>query len=990
MLEESEVPALIHEFGVKYPKMKSLLNRSSLRDLLFQDTYPHSGPSPYCDGCDVSKLVEREQRHNDDPQIHYGVIASGNSLIRFPERRTQLVKEWQALCFEMEGAGIIESLQCLVIRSICDYADSHKNKLWQPYAAAAAAAYAKELILAMPIFEDQEHRMVRHHLSSDDLNRIMDSLSFEGILFRELNIKPPHGSTCKWILHHPSYLTWLDTSEHSRHHGFLWIRGKPGAGKSTLMKFIYQNMKNSFETISFFFNARGNQLEKSVEGMYRSLLLQLLQKSSTSQQEQVFRHYPHLHRVKQGSIKWDNGTLQDIFSKTISQFDQEELICFIDALDECNEDDIIDTIEYFETLASLASKANVVLLICLSGRHYPSIPAKYGITLILEDQEGHSRGLEQYVSHKLNPSLNDMPEIRDTLLRKSAGVFMWVVLVVNMLNREHQRGRIFAIKKRLNEIPDKLSELFKDMLNRDNENMNEFKLSIQWILFAREPLNPAEYYYALLSGFHERSELGMWDDHEMTIENMAQYVLTSSKGLAEVTKLSSPRHQVRELGEHSGFPEAPDTSDLDFYKSLRVQFIHESVQDFLLKDGGINEIWPNLSADFPSYSHDRLKQCCHTYIEAMASNTQAVQDMVSYLQRRLNHAWMKSTMTYERHELDRGTPFSGMVYWICLDVDAVLESFAIPEFDEYDRQTPQSGIILDFIEIIRQGLPFVAPLVQYVMCHIFNHQTTRYQVSLLEINHDIIEILYRLLPFVEDLRECIADYSTIFQTTQSPGLQSGISPDPDGLDRRTSPFMIFYRLLPLLESLGRSSTDYFINRQNPSPVPQFEIPPDLGEPDRQIPSPVSQFEIPPDLDEPDRQTTPSSVQQFEARPDLEDIFCRISPFAEYAVQHVAYHSIYAAASLSQHCFLKSFDFETWTSIYLYPRTRGWFTIKHHWQEWPICEEIFFLLTSQRPVGVCETSRFSDSIIDDHTKVNNSSFTYHKFAAKGKSPVPFSS
>ena len=69
------------------------------------------------------------------------------------------MERWEALCFEMEGAGIIESLQCLVIRSICDYADSHKNKLWQPYAAAAAAAYAKELILAMPISEDQESGM---------------------------------------------------------------------------------------------------------------------------------------------------------------------------------------------------------------------------------------------------------------------------------------------------------------------------------------------------------------------------------------------------------------------------------------------------------------------------------------------------------------------------------------------------------------------------------------------------------------------------------------------------------------------------------------------------------------------------------------------------------------------------------------------------------------------------------------------------------------
>ena len=50
------------------------------------------------------------------------------------------------LCFEMEAAGLMNTFPCLVIRGICDYSDSHKNKDWQAYAAATAAAYAKELL----------------------------------------------------------------------------------------------------------------------------------------------------------------------------------------------------------------------------------------------------------------------------------------------------------------------------------------------------------------------------------------------------------------------------------------------------------------------------------------------------------------------------------------------------------------------------------------------------------------------------------------------------------------------------------------------------------------------------------------------------------------------------------------------------------------------------------------------------------------------------
>jgi nucleoside phosphorylase len=65
--------------------------------------------------------------------------------------RDQISSEFgEVLCFEMEAAGLMNSFPCLVIRGICDYADSHKNKRWQPYAAGAAAAYAKELLLVIP------------------------------------------------------------------------------------------------------------------------------------------------------------------------------------------------------------------------------------------------------------------------------------------------------------------------------------------------------------------------------------------------------------------------------------------------------------------------------------------------------------------------------------------------------------------------------------------------------------------------------------------------------------------------------------------------------------------------------------------------------------------------------------------------------------------------------------------------------------------------
>ena len=90
--------------------------------------------------------MTRPVRDKHDPVIHYGLIASGNRVIKHGGTRDKLGQELGILCFEMEAAGLMDNFPCLVIRGICDYADSHKNKQWQGYAAATAAAYAKELL----------------------------------------------------------------------------------------------------------------------------------------------------------------------------------------------------------------------------------------------------------------------------------------------------------------------------------------------------------------------------------------------------------------------------------------------------------------------------------------------------------------------------------------------------------------------------------------------------------------------------------------------------------------------------------------------------------------------------------------------------------------------------------------------------------------------------------------------------------------------------
>lgn len=124
---------------------------SQATDRLFKPDVVYTEDRKCCsDIQDVKEalLVSRSDRgeDEDDPAIHYGLIASGNLLVKDAHFRDTLAKEKDILCFEMKAGGLMNPFPCLVIRGICDYSDSHKNKDWQGYAAMTAAAYAKDLL----------------------------------------------------------------------------------------------------------------------------------------------------------------------------------------------------------------------------------------------------------------------------------------------------------------------------------------------------------------------------------------------------------------------------------------------------------------------------------------------------------------------------------------------------------------------------------------------------------------------------------------------------------------------------------------------------------------------------------------------------------------------------------------------------------------------------------------------------------------------------
>ena len=129
---------------------KVFSSRGESNDCLFEAEYEYASNDTVCDQCDRARSVQRDPRDDADPVVHYGNIASGNLVIKNAQTRDQLSRDLGVLCFEMEAAGLMQDFLSLVIRGICDYADTHKNKEWQGYAAAVAAAFAKELLSVIP------------------------------------------------------------------------------------------------------------------------------------------------------------------------------------------------------------------------------------------------------------------------------------------------------------------------------------------------------------------------------------------------------------------------------------------------------------------------------------------------------------------------------------------------------------------------------------------------------------------------------------------------------------------------------------------------------------------------------------------------------------------------------------------------------------------------------------------------------------------------
>ncbi|KAH0537351.1 hypothetical protein FGG08_005830 [Glutinoglossum americanum] len=574
-------------------------------------------------GCDDTILIPRNRTKDAwKPSIHFGRIASGDGVMKSGQHRDEIVASEKVIAFEMEGAGAWDYLPTVVIKGVCNYADSHKSEEWQRYAVTTAAACTKAFLEEWRSEDRPSKRSTSPEISSslseerrlstsageqsysEDIKAMcLQSLSFLNIDSHRRNIAPAHQNTCDWLFATAQFQQWQNRDDFKSHNGVLWIKGKSGAGKSTLMKHALVHCQKSFPNhaiAAYFFNARGDHLEKSPLGMLRSLLYQLIEQNP----QFCSRFIPlFLDEQKNNGIhwQWHSNLLEHFLLEMMGRHQSQPMLLFVDALDECDESQVRDVVSFLEKLSSATIRSGTILNICLSSRHYPTICMEKKLELVVEKRVEHGQDIAIYVQDKLKKIDEG---IERELLEKAAGVFMWIILAIEMLNQKFDEGGIAAMRKTLSEMPGDLDEVFRTLLEKDNTRKYETILMLQWVLFSEHLLKPEELYFAVLAGTDgtESEDLGPWDQSKVTNQIIERFITTTSRGLIEVRK--------------------GDTET--------VQFIHQSVNDFLLRNKRLQTLDLALVPHVIGASHDRLASSCLCYVEMVKDSTPEKELVQSY------------------------------------------------------------------------------------------------------------------------------------------------------------------------------------------------------------------------------------------------------------------------------------------------------------------------------------------------------------------------
>ncbi|KAK4155941.1 hypothetical protein C8A00DRAFT_41494 [Chaetomidium leptoderma] len=516
-LNGSRIPDYLAEAEKKYPIFAATLPRpGSLQDVLFKASYSHIVKSATgdeeeeeeeeasCPSCDKAMTVDRKPRAMT---VHYGLIAS--------ETKLKKALENQPLCLDIGAAGLMDSFPCIVVRGICDYADSHKNKVWQNNAAAVAAAFAKELLNHVQPRDVKEERTVKDilhqvgidiqkasgyveavkaHLDKKEDLEILEWLTKVNYGQQQsdyLNQRQP--GTGQWLLNSDEFKTWVEGDRQT-----LFCPGIPGSGKTILTSIVIDKLTTGFNdndniVIAYLYCNFRRKDEQKAENLIASVLKQLAQSRPSLPESVKSLHDKHKNKRTEPSFGEISQALQSVASV------YSRVFVVVDALDECQASDGRHSRVLSEIFALQANKCGANIF--ATSRFIPEITTEFARSVQLEirasdeDVKGYIEGHINRDMPRLRTHIDECPklmeEIRIGISSAVQGMFLLAQIYLSSLNDK-------TTPKKVRDALAGFQEQAMERIRGQEQGLWDLaKRALTWITCATRPLTTMELRHAL-------------------------------------------------------------------------------------------------------------------------------------------------------------------------------------------------------------------------------------------------------------------------------------------------------------------------------------------------------------------------------------------------------------------------------------------------------------------------------------------------------------
>ena len=445
-------------------------------------------------------------------------------------------------------------------------------------------------------------------------------------------VRDPDPGTLAWVEDPRTPLgEWVNDG-----YGLFWIKGKPGSGKSTIMKYLHQISRRRYhnhsegaqydDSAAFFFSNSGAPLQKSVEGLLRFLLYQILSLMPTRFVK--IRQRFQLWFIEEGH-EMSKEKLQYLIKELLEgASDLPSLLIFIDAIDECDSFERED-ISFLKALGTMFAPK---IRFCISSRPSTMLSTQLACVPQCDVAETAPTDIAIYVKSRLQAACDSDPgifvELSSDIVKAAAGVFLWVKLVVEELSCGFEGGdTVEELRARLSKMPSELGQYFKRMLDRiDKSFRHDALVAVNVICTAIRPLSVHEFRYALLLGITAKArrlwDLGHAEWAIRTNEEVEKRLVRRYGGFAEVTngEVRLIHYTVKEFFAPDDFATTSENPSGD--RSVRIpqhQFLLRSCTRFLcLPEFKATDLGPELETPFLSYA---IENWFKHYIEASADGS---------------------------------------------------------------------------------------------------------------------------------------------------------------------------------------------------------------------------------------------------------------------------------------------------------------------------------------------------------------------------------